>query len=835
METATITSRSNGSPLTLGVFIGLYGDYQEAVWDGIAQVAEEYNANILCFVGAALEDGIAFRKHWNAIYSLAGPANIDGLIIFSSAMQNFVTVERFTQFCADYAPLPTISVAQKLKDIPSVTIDNSVGLCELIEHLILCHHYKHIAFIRGPEGNPEADTRYQAYVKTLETHGIRLDTNLVVPGSFLVEAGIEAVKLLLDHRSVSFEAIVAANDDMAIGAWQELNRRGFNVPEDVALVGFDDISEAEIFAVPLTTVRQSLTEQGRQAAQMLLEWLQRGRLPGDSVVETELMIRESCGCLPSSPSRLAASAPVIPTSVSEDAFAKQRNVVLVNIQEAICPYFASVSPESIEPLVDVFFDVLQGKTSSQFLPLFGRLLRQCAMALTRAGLEEGLIFKWQEVLSILRETALSYRSPSVTEDVEGLLYQGFTLIVEATRRAHLSLENRAEASMLAQSEIVRDINATSNIQQITDFLSQNLSKLGINTCILALYEGESAPSPQSRLLMAYHKGQGITLESGGRLFPSAQLIPPDILSRAQWPYLSIHPLVSRDTHFGFIMMEMVAGQRSMYNTYIALAEQIGSALYKALLQQQNERARKQLEQHAVRLVQANIQLAEANAELEQFAYVASHDLQEPLRMVTSYLQLLKKRYQDRLDDDAHEFIAYAVDGTTRMRRLIDDLLAYSRVSTRDRLFEPIDCEELLAQALSNLAIAIKDSDALITHSSLPSVMADSTQLVRVFQNLIGNAIKFRADRRPQIHISAEQQGGEWIFSVKDNGIGIPSEYLKRIFIIFSRLHTQAEYPGTGIGLAICRKVVERHGGRIWVDSQPGEGATFFFTIPGHLS
>jgi light-regulated signal transduction histidine kinase (bacteriophytochrome) len=163
--------------------------------------------------------------------------------------------------------------------------------------------------------------------------------------------------------------------------------------------------------------------------------------------------------------------------------------------------------------------------------------------------------------------------------------------------------------------------------------------------------------------------------------------------------------------------------------------------------------------------------------------------------------------------------------------LIDDLLAYSRVATQTRPLELTDCEQLLAQALSNLEVAIKENDALITHDSLPTVMADSTQLVGVFQNLIGNAIKFRTNERPLVHISAEKTGDKWIFSVRDNGIGIAQEYNERIFTIFSRLHTQAEYPGTGIGLAICKKIVERHGGRIWVESQPGKGSTFLFSLP----
>ncbi len=225
------------------------------------------------------------------------------------------------------------------------------------------------------------------------------------------------------------------------------------------------------------------------------------------------------------------------------------------------------------------------------------------------------------------------------------------------------------------------------------------------------------------------------------------------------------------------------------------------------------------------------ELEHSNKELEQFAYVASHDLQEPLRMVSSYTELLERRYGDKLDDKAREFIGYAVDGAVRMQRLINDLLEFSRVSTRGKALQPVDVTRVLGTVRANLSVAIQDAGALVTNDDLPTVMADETQLVQLLQNLIGNAIKFRGRDRPHVHVGAQATATEWVFAVRDNGIGIAPEYFERIFVIFQRLHARDEYPGTGIGLAVCRRILDRHGGRIWVESEPGHGSTFYFALP----
>ncbi|HAT12387.1 MAG TPA: hybrid sensor histidine kinase/response regulator [Microcoleaceae bacterium UBA11344] len=265
-----------------------------------------------------------------------------------------------------------------------------------------------------------------------------------------------------------------------------------------------------------------------------------------------------------------------------------------------------------------------------------------------------------------------------------------------------------------------------------------------------------------------------------------------------------------------------------------LQQEISSrcAVEKALQEQnlllQKEIGNRQCAESA--LLKSYQELARSNAELEQFAYVASHDLQAPLATIASYAQLLEKRSKDQLDSQANKFIGNIVQGCTRMQTLIDDLLEYSRLGRSQKPFQPTDCHQVVERALANLQWVIRDTQAVVSCSELPVVNGDISQLVQLFQNLVGNAIKYRQDAPPVVSVSACKHQDHWLFSVSDNGIGIAPQHQERIFQIFQRLHTQKEYSGTGIGLAICQKIVQRHGGRIWVESEPSQGSTFHFTL-----
>lgn len=259
---------------------------------------------------------------------------------------------------------------------------------------------------------------------------------------------------------------------------------------------------------------------------------------------------------------------------------------------------------------------------------------------------------------------------------------------------------------------------------------------------------------------------------------------------------------------------------------------LAEVIRRALREKHERSLRRQMEEDLAKKVE---ELARSNADLEQFAYVASHDLQEPLRMVAAYTQLLSERYRGKLDANADKFIGYASEGALRMQVLIQDLLAFSRVGRVNSAYTKVDCNAVVEEVRQTLASAIAESAAIVAHADLPTIWVDRTQMMQLFQNLVGNAIKFRGKEAPEIFVHAEKAGQYWLFSVTDNGIGIAPEYAENIFVVFQRLHARTEYPGNGIGLAICKKIVERSGGRIWVESQPGSGSTFKFSMPIHNS
>jgi signal transduction histidine kinase/DNA-binding LacI/PurR family transcriptional regulator len=816
-----IPSRNKKAKLTIGVFMAVYDGYQNMLGRGVAQVARENDANVVYFAGAAIDDVVGFRKYWNAIYHLATPVAFDGLIFISGALKSFVSLERLNEFTAQFAPLPVISINQQHNGAASVTIDSRTGLGELMDHMIKDHQYKRIAFIRGPENFDEAENRYRIYREALERHHIPFDPDLVAPGHFLPDTGVAAVKLLLDERKVELDAIVCANDLMAFGAYEELTRRGIEVPTDIALTGFDDVPEARFFNVPLTTVSTVLVEQGRQAAQLLIDYFKTGIQPKDVVVDTALIIRESCGCLPIV-SNKGIALPNASVNKSAVTFSDLQTDTAKDVQRIVSQYFPQLESTLLDSMVSAFFDVLQGETETKFLSTFKYILQKSSAKLSRNEIEAGLVSSWLEVLLLLREKTLPFRTPEVSEVLDDLLYQAKVIITKTNEQTHSNLRNQVDANMRVQSEMVRDINTATDISQIADILAENLPKLGMRTNAVALYQDDVVPAKQSRLIMLCHDGKRVPLEPEGRLFSSEELIPPDILPHDELPLLSIHPLVARDIHFGYILLEIYPGHWSLYNSHLALSEQIGAALHKTLLQQRIEQARHEAEQ--------------ANIVKSQFLASMSHELRTPLNSILTFTELMEMGTFGDVSAEQQDYLQKIFFSGKHLLALINDVLDITKIqSGMLKLFYEHDFNiykeiDMIAAAARNLLDDKPVELIMDIDPHIPLLHCDKRRVRQILLNLASNAVKFT--EQGSVTLSAKLRDDHLLFSVIDTGPGIPEDQHEMIFEPFIQTETGIRHAGgTGLGLPISKSLVEAHGGQFWLESTLGVGSAFFVSLP----
>lgn len=414
-------------------------------------------------------------------------------------------------------------------------------------------------------------------------------------------------------------------------------------------------------------------------------------------------------------------------------------------------------------------------------------------------------------------------------------------------RAEIALRREREGELRESQRFIQGIaDTTPNILYIYDILEERVIYINSQIRTILGYSPEQIHEPGFMLKVIHHDDWKIPIENYKRIATArdGEIIEYEYRARhasGAWRWLYSRVVVFSRTPDGkprrtLGTIEDITRrketeeevERHRHHLEELVAERT------AALARTNEQLQREIEERRrieERLEHTIKELEQSNAGLEQFAYTASHDLKEPLRVIEGFLKILERRYRNKLDQEAREFISFALEGAGRMDMLISDLLEYSRVGSQRKPFKPTDTEAVLNRARANLKVAVEESGAVITHTGLPEVMADELQLVQLFQNLLSNAIKFRSREPLRVHVAAEKHEEEWVFSVRDNGIGIPPEQTERIFKIFQRLHSRGEYAGTGIGLAICKRIVENHGGRIWVKSEEGKGATFFFTIP----
>jgi len=563
----------------------LEDEYQNKVFAGVDAEAQANGVSLYCLTGGILRSPFRFGARRNFIYDLISPECVDALVIMSGTLGNYVGPSRLARYCERFRPLPMCSVGVALDGIPSVLVDNATGMRDAIGHLIEFHGYRKIAFIRGPGVNEEAEDRYRVYREVLADHGLPFNPELVTLGNFQASSGAESIRTMMDVRRVAFDAIVAANDFMALGALDALMARGVRIPQDVAIIGFDDIREGRFAPSPLTTVRQPLDRQGKLALELALAQLEGETITDHVILNTELVRRQSCGC-----SSYDAPERPAPEVKLEDAtllgtFQTYRADILAGVTQVIWASSPDIDVSSAVQIVDAFYNEIADKDVEEFLPT----LDSAVHAAAETG---GNVDAWQAIVTVLRQYALLAVDDEADKraEVEEKLHEARAIIGGAAERA----QARKRLQMEHWSRILRksgEAHFTSlDVSAVMNTVQEQIIRLGIQSAYLAIFEDGQGTA---RLVLTYDTRSGEAESHRGEVYPAKLLVPPNTLGTDSRRTYVVEPLFFENEQLGFMLLELGPTEGVIYET---LRDQIGSALKGALLVQQlvEETARREM-------------------------------------------------------------------------------------------------------------------------------------------------------------------------------------------------------------------------------------------------
>lgn len=793
---------------------GLATFMQNQMWQGAMKAAQEHETRLVYYPTINLNSTPPFAPQSKVLFDLVDARYIDGLVIWYAGIAEGVGIDRGESFLGRYKDIPLVTIGGKLANFPDLSIDNYHGVYASVEHLIKIHQRRRIAIVRGPRGHPDADERYQAYADALRAYNLPVDPDYEAQSLFEVATAGKMTEMAVAHwledLHLDVDAIVASSDYMALGVIRAIESCGLRVPENIAVVGFDNVDDSEASIPSVTTVSQPFYELGRQGTEMLLALMDGQVVPARSTMPAQLVVRESCGCTAKSLSlsQLVLEGYTKPTTdISYSPDMRSPGDLAAAAQEFNIPV------AQLENLAMLFKSDLNGKTSHQFLSAL-------RLSLIEAQKTHFNAIAWQNAISVLRRQALTTSNGDIGWLGETLFNQARILVTEIHQRAYvrqkldvgLQLEN-----VLRTSETL--INSFEG-QLFVDTLYQRLAELGFSSFYLTLYDKPGQPAMGSSLFLAYDNGQRLDLPPEALHFPTGQLLPEAVHPAHPTAPIVVEPLFFRDEQQGLLVFEVGPTEGTIYEN---LRAQISGALQGSRLHQQ--------------LITRTSELETANNELEAFSYSVSHDLRAPLRAIDGFSHILAEDYEAILPEEAQNLLKRIQYQVKWMGNLIADLLEFSRIGRKPLQVEAIDTNQLVQEILEDFWANNEWKQAEIVVEALPPCKADWSLLKQVWINLISNAIKYSSKREhPRIeirHITRDDDktgDRKTVYLVKDNGVGFDMLYVDKLFGVFQRLHSENEYEGTGIGLAIVRRIIERHGGTIWVEAEVDKGATFYFTI-----
>jgi DNA-binding LacI/PurR family transcriptional regulator len=570
---------SRNSRLTIGLLIdGLYGmgSYQNEVWKGVLKGAELEDVNLICFSGGTIKHSPnnPFEKYRNIIYSYINKNLIDGIVFTGLTLGNYVSPEEYMQFCKNIEPLPMVSIGGPIFNYSSINIDNKSGLYEIIKHLITVHNAKKIAFIKGAEGNKDAIERFEVYKKVLSEFNLPYDDNLVYKGNFMEQSGADCIKELLDVRKIKFDAVVASNDNMALGALSELKKRGFIIPDEVAVTGFDDIQDASAVYPALTTIKQPIIKQGEEAVHALVKKIKN--IPLDEItLPTEPIYRKSCGCQMQDIDKAFAKSEIIINNL--DHIENEKDNLSKEILNVINKYSSQEYKNLIGNLIDSLSDdIKDNSNNNKFLYSLDRIIQ----ALLRDGI---FVSKFQIVLSIIRNSFYSYvyNNSINCQKFENIFQQARVLVSEMTMYSMTNEKIVAEKESFTLDQLSMSLSSTFDKNELIKIIADQFDKLEINVFFISLYTKNDLS--EANLIMAYQNNKTLEIKKDQELYNPMDLLPANFNTNRRFKII-VYPLYFKDQHIGILLVD---GKTTKGLVYESIFIKLSSAFQASKIFQKN--------------------------------------------------------------------------------------------------------------------------------------------------------------------------------------------------------------------------------------------------------
>ena len=796
-----------------------------AIWTGVAAACHNAGINLVCYPGRLVNSPVEFEAQRNVIYKMVDRRVIDGIVMMGGLNAWVDTVTTYN-FLRGFYPLPVVTTGIVLEGIPGVTVDNYHGMREVVTHLVAVHNRRRVAFIRGQANHQEAFDRYQAYLDVLKEFDIPLDPDLVYQGNFKESGGVEAARALLDERKVKFDALVAASDNMAIGAMKTLQVRGLQIPGDVAVAGLNGEDQGLVITPPLTTAPLHFFEQAYQAAEMVLDILDGKEVPQKVVLPTRMIIRQSCGC--SDP--LVTHAEAIPHTEKLDSFTEEIRLLdhLVFGEENAhlkLPVDETLQ-QAFPVLLKTFLAESQGKTEGEFLNLFSETLAKTENTIDAFP-------RWHDILSVLRQFAISQLVDARSRlRIENLAQQVRVVIGEFARRHYAYQVLKADEKLHILGEISQSLSVITNLTELTDVLERSLILLDIPSCYLFMFEDPAHPERQARFIFSYENHKRLTLPEDGILFELRYLLPPGLLSTGHPHNLVVEPVFFREDQLGYAIFEALPQEEAIYEI---LGGQISASLKRTILTERNIRLYDEA-------LEARKAAEQANLLKSRFLSTVSHELRTPLALIVGTIEMMLQEANSGrvqpLPDPYRQDMEGIFASSKHLSRLIGDVLdlASNQAGELRLNREPLDLVGVLTEAAilgKSLAREKNLQWRQEIPTNLPLVWGDRTRLRQITINLLSNAVKFT--EHGYVSLVVNSIDSKVNVEISDTGLGIPKEEQKLIFDEFRRSERSVArgYGGMGLGLAITRRLIELHGGKIGVRStgEDGTGSTFYFCLP----